>query len=212
MSMQLDSMISRAMENGGVLRTDTISVNFHSDAPQLVSSPFPYLLGILVLVLVITIALVMIYRRRAKNLERQIEIIKLSLEQNKEDFRKEKQRLFKNNISDTAIYQRLRQMALENADKIVTSELLTAEEWQELGKTVDNLDENFTQRLHGDFPTLKPKDIHYCYLFKLGLPATMIATLMGRTPNMIHKRRTMISQSMGIDKAKTTLEKFLLSY
>lgn len=110
---------------------------------------------------------------------------------------KERQRLFHSLLEKSKPYQQVLLLLKEHNDGLNANELLSAELWQELTDCINQCAPDFSQRLHKLYPQLDQKDIHFCLLVKAGFKYTAIACLLGRTPNMMYKRRQLIIGRMG---------------
>ena len=209
------TIINYKLQENGAITGDSIYVSSmqQNRADNKEIKPYHYASFLLLTILLI----IVIYRylknkRRIKVLESQMETIKRSMQVQAEERDNERKKMFSIYIVNTPVYEKIQSLIKAHIDDIPTGELLQESAWENLKSEINKLDDNFCERLKKDFTLLKPEDIKYCCLFKLGLKASEIACLMGRTSNMIHKRRKLISERLGIDKTSFTLEDFLNSF
>ena len=106
-------------------------------------------------------------------------------------------------------YQQVLLLLKEHNDGLNANELLSAELWQELTDCINQCAPNFSQRLHKLYPQLDQKDIHFCLLVKAGFKYTEIACLLGRTPNMMYKRRQLIIGRIGKSMSAGQFEAYI---
>lgn len=74
-------------------------------------------------------------------------------------------------------------------------------DWPVVYKTLDQLFNNYTQRLRQNFPLLTDEDIQCCCLVKLQLSTSAIARLYGIAPSSATKRKQRIKERMNQTKA-----------
>ncbi|MDM8336081.1 hypothetical protein [Mediterranea massiliensis] len=122
---------------------------------------------------------------------------------------KERQRLFHSLLEKSKPYQQVLLLLKEHNDGLNANELLSAELWQELTDCINQCAPDFSQRLHKLYPQLDQKDIHFCLLVKAGFKYTAIACLLGRTPNMMYKRRQLIIGRMGKSMSAEQFETYI---
>ena len=122
---------------------------------------------------------------------------------------KERQRLFHSLLEKSKPYQQVLLLLKEHNDGLNANELLSAELWQELTDCINQCAPDFSQRLHKLYPQLDQKDIHFCLLVKAGFKYTEIACLLGRTPNMMYKRRQLIIGRMGKSMSAEQFEAYI---
>ena len=122
---------------------------------------------------------------------------------------KERQRLFHSLLEKSKPYQQVLLLLKEHNDGLNANELLSAELWQELTDCINQCAPDFSQRLHKLYPQLDQKDIHFCLLVKAGFKYTEIACLLGRTPNMMYKRRQLIIGRMGKSMSAGQFEAYI---
>lgn len=122
---------------------------------------------------------------------------------------KERQRLFHSLLEKSKPYQQVLLLLKEHNDGLNANELLSAELWQELTDCINQCTPDFSQRLHKLYPQLDQKDIHFCLLVKAGFKYTEIACLLGRTPNMMYKRRQLIIGRMGKSMSAEQFEAYI---
>lgn len=73
---------------------------------------------------------------------------------------------------------------------------IDALQWIEIIHAVDQIFDNYSVRLHLDYPNLTDEDIKYCCLFKLQLGNNIISSLMGISPSSVTKRKQRIKEKM----------------
>ena len=111
------------------------------------------------------------------------------------------------------IYKELRELILEHKDSINNTPLISNIQFERLQKEINYSCADFTIRLQESFPKLKPEDVDFCCLIRSGFKYAEIACLLGRTPNMMYKRRKAIVEyirTTGIHL--DTLETFINSF
>ncbi len=208
-------IVNYKLQENGAITGDSLYVvtieQGHSNDRQIgLYSYVSFLLSALLLMMVVYMFIKS--KRRVSVLKSQIETIKQAMQDQAEERDNERRKMFSIYITNTPVYEKIQSLIKAHIDDIPTGELLQEAAWEDLKNEMNKLDDNFCVRLKKDFTLLKPEDIKYCCLFKLGLKASEIACLMGRTPNMIHKRRKLISERLGISKTSFTLEDFLRSF
>ena len=209
------TIINYKVQENGAITGDTIYVTtMHQlSADNKEIKPYHYVSFLLLsLLLIIVVYRYLKNKKKIKALESQIETITQSMQAQAEERDNERRKMFTIYIINTPVYEKIQSLIKAHIDDIPTGELLQEAAWENLKNEINKLDDNFCERLKKDFTLLKPEDIKYCCLFKLGLKASEIACLMGRTPNMIHKRRKLISERLGINKTSFSLEDFLRSF
>lgn len=72
------------------------------------------------------------------------------------------------------------------------------QEWSSIQEAVNILYNNFTQRLHEDFPALTDNDLQICSLLKLKFTTSSIAILTSVSPSSITKRKQRIKERMSL--------------
>lgn len=101
---------------------------------------------------------------------------------------------------------------LQDRERFLTSQLITHtdilnkmrikpryiedSQWHEIIHEVNQLYDNFTHRLHTDYPGLTEEDIRYCCLVKLHLTTSNIAILTAISPSSVTKRKQRIKEKM----------------
>lgn len=129
-----------------------------------------------------------------------------------EKINEEKAKISRHSLSTTIIFKKIHQQIDLHMDDYSTKELLKEEEWVELAHEINMVSDDFTHRLKSAFPELSNLDIRYCCLFKIGLNPKEISCLVGRTPNMVYKRRRAISRIIQLSEEQSGLEYFLATY
>lgn len=79
-----------------------------------------------------------------------------------------------------------------------TPKYIESHEWPSIQEAVNILYNNFTQRLHEDFPALTESDLQICSLIKLKFTTSSIATLTGVSPSSVTKRKQRIKERMSL--------------
>jgi hypothetical protein len=102
-------------------------------------------------------------------------------------------------------------MQLEKHDEILTklrnsTKAVQPEEWPEIINNINQLNNNFTQRLKQQMPFLSESDIQCCCLIKLRLPTATIASLAAISPTSVTKRKQRIRSRIS-QQANGLLEK-----
>lgn len=111
--------------------------------------------------------------------------------------------ILKQNFQQSTLYTKINKA--ENA--------LTESEWSELGLLIDATYSNFTQRLFELSQQLSIKDIHLCYLVKIGIPVKKIATLMKVTSSGVSKRRRRLYKKLTKEPESTEkLDSFISDF
>jgi len=209
------TIINYKVQENGAITGDSIYVTSmqQNRVDNKEIKPYHYVSFLLIsLLLIIVVYRYLKNKKKIKALESQIKTIKQAMQVQAEERDNERRKMFSIYITNTPVYEKIQSLIKAHIDDIPTGELLQEAAWENLKSEINKLDDNFCERLKKDFTLLKPEDIKYCCLFKLGLKASEIACLMGRTPNMIHKRRKLISERLGLDKTSFALEEFLYSF
>lgn len=94
---------------------------------------------------------------------------------------------------------------------------IEASQWSAIIHAVNQLFDDFSVRLHIDYPSLTEEDICYCCLLKLRLSNGTISSLMGISPSSVTKRKQRIKEKLNqhlSDKleAENLLEVYLWKY
>lgn len=107
----------------------------------------------------------------------------------------------------------MKEIICKHKNNVNNTPLISAIQIEELQKEINYAHNDFVFRLKETFPNLKPEEIDFCSLVKAGFKYAEIACLLGRTPNMMYKRRKAI-----VEKLQTTqnnidsLEMFLSNF
>lgn len=80
------------------------------------------------------------------------------------------------------------------------------QEWSSIQEAVNILYNNFTQRLHQDFPALTDNDLQICSLLKLKFTTSSIAVLTSVSPSSITKRKQRIKERMSLQQPEIWAE------
>lgn len=89
---------------------------------------------------------------------------------------------------------------------------LTDEEWQQLGEGIDKVYDNFTQRLYS-LVQLTDVELKTCYLIKLKIAPTDIATMLYKTKNAISMLRERLYKKITQKKGSAKqLDEFILNF
>lgn len=166
---------------------------------------------------IVTICILFLYKRR--NYSKQIHSLKeekqnseQALSQKINIISEKRNQLFELYIKACPIYKEIMQLLHQNRDKICVHELLTPEKWDELFSAINSHTNHFTTRLQKEYPLLKVEDIRFCCLIKIGLNYSDIACILGRTTNMMYKRRNIISKRMGLDDSNKAMDKYIINF
>lgn len=81
---------------------------------------------------------------------------------------------------------------------------LDAVRWEEVKEAIDWLYDDYTKRLTKEFPSLTESDLQICYLMKLHLSISEIATLLGISPTSVSKRKLRLKERMSQESMKRT--------
>lgn len=159
----------------------------------------------------------MIYKRRKYNkrilsLEIKKQTSEDTLSQEIEKIRNKRNELFALYIKTCPIYKEITQLLHQNKNKIYDHELLTADKWDELFSVINSHTNDFTNRLQKEYPLLKNEDIRFCCLIKIGLKYSETACILGRTSNMMYKRREIISKRMGLKESNKGLDSYIINF
>lgn len=115
-------------------------------------------------------------------------------------------------LESSTIYLKIKELLRQNLQQINNEELLTSNDWNEISNIIEKQSPHFTQRLKNSFPNLKKEDIHFCYLVRIKLKYADIALLLGRTINMMYKRKNIIIKRMGINITECSFEDFIQKF
>lgn len=158
-----------------------------------------------------------LYKRRDHNkqirlLQEESSTSKQALSNAAKQISENRNELFNLHIRQSDIYKEITSLIEQNKDGLYAKQLLTPDKWRELMQTIDSHSDDFTKRLQGKHPLLKPEDIHFCCLIKIGLKYAEAACILGRTPNMMYKRRDIISRRMESDMSGKALDKYIENF
>jgi len=138
-------------------------------------------------------------KKRNETLQKDIQHFSQSIQQ------KDKEMLTYEKLSEQNI-------RLQERERFLTSQLIThidilnhlrikpryidEPQWPGIIHAVNQLYDNFTLRLHTDYPGLTEEDIRYCCLIKLHLSTSVIAILTAISPSSVTKRKQRIKEKM----------------
>lgn len=126
--------------------------------------------------------------------------------------RSDRQRLATIAIVNSPICQEMRFLIERHKGTLHTDELPTPAQWKQLTDNIDLYFNHFTRRLHEQHPLLKKQDIRFCCLIKAGFKYADIACLLGRTPNMMYKRRDAILSRLNQKLSGSDFEAFIRQF
>ena len=109
------------------------------------------------------------------------------------------------------IYNELCHLIEENRGKTINETCISETKWLEIFQSLDKNYSKFATRMLENYPNLKTEDIHFCCLLKLGFKYSEMAILLGRTPNMMYKRKDSICKRLALNDTQT-LESFINNY
>lgn len=116
-------------------------------------------------------------------------------------------------LQNSAIYRELKEVVGKHKNDVNNTPLLSAAQLQSLQEEINHLHNDFVLRLKAVFPELNPDEVGFCSLVKAGFKYSEIACLLGRTPNMMYKRRKAITEKFQTSQGDIeTLETFLSSF
>jgi len=125
---------------------------------------------------------------------------------------RQRHQLFAQYITNTPIYREITRLIEANKETVCNQSLLSEHQWEELYAALNSGANDFTLRLSKEHPALKTEDIRFCCLIKAGFKYADIARVMGRTPNMMYKRREIVSGRMSTPTATQELTTYLRNY
>lgn len=152
------------------------------------------------------------YLRRLSDLKQAQSSLTASLQSEKELARQEQQRLSNAAIANSPACREARRLLEKHKGTLHTDELLTPALWEQLQNDIDLYCNGFTRRLHEEHPKLKEQDIRFCCLVKAGFKYADMACLLGRTPNMMYKRRDAILARLSREVPGNDFEAFIRLY
>lgn len=121
----------------------------------------------------------------------------------------EKERLFREILKISPIYESLLKLAEKNHANPDKMEKLSAGDWTNLKAEIDRISIDFTTRLSYKYELLTKDDLHFCCLVKTGLPFSKLASILCCTPNAVYKRRNTILGKMNRDLSEKTIEEHI---
>ena len=96
-------------------------------------------------------------------------------------------------------YRKLQDL-ISHSDKLkLSEENITPKLWNDIEFELDCVTDSFTNRLSKKYQDLKPADIRFCCLLKMGFRYKDMALLLGRTSRMMYNRRSKIAQIINAD-------------
>lgn len=167
------------------------------------------------ILMAVAICILLVYKKRSYSkqlysLKKDKQTSEQTLSQEIDKVRENRNQLFELYIKECPIYKEI--ALLLNKNKIYDYELLTPEKWDELFSAINSHTNKFTVRLQEEYPLLKIEDIRFCCLIKIGFSYADIACILGRTPNMMYKRREIISKRMGLKKSNKAIDKYIINF
>lgn len=166
--------------------------------------------------LVAVLAIFFIKRRKLQkqisNLNTEKQLTEEKLTERINSMNRKRHQLSNQYITSSHIYKEIIRLITDSKGKICNQALLSASQWEELYATINTAADDFTNRLQEEYSALKTEDIQFCCLMKLELKYAEIACVMGRTPNMMYKRREMVSKRMNLANGQTSLEEYIRKY
>ena len=104
------------------------------------------------------------------------------------------------------LYLHIRRHAAENGFR------LNAEEWELLGRDIDEAYDNFSYRL-SDITSLSEQELHVCFLIKIGLAPSEIAQILCTSRNSISMLRSRLYKKLTKEKGTPKqLDEFICSF
>lgn len=177
----------------------------HDYTEQVISILFPITL---ILVFLLIILGVYFYVKKKKSL-RLLQELKNKNENFSQEIVETNYHLFTAQITTRNSYQALITLVDKHKDCINNQELVSPQLWEELTHDINKYANNFTTRLTDRFPTISKIEVHFCSLVKIGFKYSDIAILLGRTPNMMYKRRKAIIEKIGPISNPDKFEEFI---
>lgn len=203
---------NKTSDNEFVILADSLS---YSPEPHS-SSTNNFLLWICVPLAVISIMLliykILRYKRHIRLLKEKKQVSEVVLSNKIDKISESRNKLFEIYIKSCPIYQEIKLLLNENKSKIHNHELLTPQQWDETFSAINSHTDNFIARLQKEYPSLKMDDVRFCSLIKIGLKYADIACILGRTTNMMYKRREMIAKRMKLKKECISLDRFIANF
>lgn len=201
--INIQDSVNKINEHSYTIKTDTL-VYYYPNPEQYTSI---YTISILIGILAgIIFSIYWIKRQKQKITE-----VESSIESTT-DLKNRQRSLHRTILESSAIYLKIQHILELNKERVTTHALLSLSDWDNLSKIIETLSPNFTHRLIYNFPDLKQEDLHFCYLVKIGLKYAEIGTLLGRTPNMMYKRKNIIIKRMGISNTKKSFEQLIIEF
>ena len=152
------------------------------------------------------------YRKSLLALQQEKDNLSQILNEKKETAAQEQQQLFTAALQNSAVYHELLQLLKQHKRLLNNEELISPSLWEQLEQHIDLYGNHFTRRLRQEHPLLKEQDIRFCCLLKAGFKYSDIACLLGRTTNMMYKRRDSIIARMGKTLSPSEFEAFIRTF
>lgn len=149
------------------------------------------------------------YRRTLQALEQETDRLHRTLHAETESAHEERQRLFAAAIERSDARQALLHLLKQHKGGLHTEELVSPELWVQLTDDLELYGNGFCSRLRNAHPRLKEQDIRFCCLLKAGFKYADVACLLGRTPNMMYKRRDGIIGRMEVQMTPIEFDAYL---
>ena len=105
-------------------------------------------------------------------------------------------------VSQSPILQEIKELIATHRHDVANIPLLTPPQWEKIHDTLNTSHHNFVLRLQDQHPDLKEEDLQFCCLIKLGLKYAEIGILLGRTRNMMYKRKNMVTERLHLAPEK----------
>jgi tetratricopeptide (TPR) repeat protein len=120
------------------------------------------------------------------------------------------EREFRNKLFEqTGLNEKIRIAGLDFRKKDTFNKPFTVRNFPELTQTLDEIYNNFVQRLQERYPQLKERDLQICCLLKAGAKTGNIADIVAMTPNAVTKKKRQILDKMEIIDKDASLEELL---
>lgn len=177
----------------------------HDNTGQIISILFP--ITLILVSLLITLG-ACFYVKKKKSL-RLLQELKNKNENFSQEIVETNYKLLTAQITTRNSYQTLIALIDKHKNCINNQELVSPQLWEELTHDINKYANNFTTRLTDQFSTISKKEVHFCLLVKIGFKYSDIAILLGRTPNMMYKRRKAITEKICSISNPDNFEEFI---
>jgi hypothetical protein len=190
---------------------DTLVFNTNRELANQVPLAHNILMVIVLIAIAFLIATMCLlyFRYKQRRMKRAIESLS---EKRISQLTKEKGQLFLEAIRLRDSYLELSKLLESNKEIIHSTEIISDTLWHKVIEDVDSLTDGYTSRLKSQFTSLKESDIHFCCLLKMGFSYSEIACLLGRTSNMMYKRRDLIAKRMRLNGSSNEIDTFIKSF